>query len=61
MTKEELEGVGYFKGDLAAVQEEYHVAEAIDGWNESKSGERFYFIRNPGLGLWMNKHHPHAF
>lgn len=61
MTKQELEGVGYFKGDLAAVQEEYHVAEAIDGWNESKSGERFYFIRNPGLGLWMNKHHPHAF
>ena len=61
LTREELEGVGYHKGDLAEANFEYDVDNATDGWNESKSGERFYFIRNPGLGLWMHSQHPHAF
>lgn len=61
LTQRELEGVGYFKGDLESVMREYRVDDVADGWNESASGERFYFIRNPGLGLWMYRNHPHAF
>jgi nickel-dependent lactate racemase len=61
LTQQELEGVGYFKGSPDQAMSEYRVAEIQDGWNESQTGERFYFIRNPGLGLWMHSNHPHAF
>jgi hypothetical protein len=29
----------------------YDPAQLDDGWNE-RDGERFYFVRNPALGLW---------
>jgi nickel-dependent lactate racemase len=61
LSKEELESVGYFKGDPEDTMREYNVNEISDGWHTSRNGEEFYFIRNAGLGLWMHKNHPHAF
>ena len=61
LTREEIESVGYGYGESKTAIEEYRIDESQDGWNTSRSGERFYFIRNPGLGLWMDENHPHAF
>lgn len=61
MTKEEIESVGYEFGDCDYALAEYRYEELQDGWHESRSGEPFYFVRNPGLGLWMHENHPHAF
>ncbi|MFY8202029.1 MAG: D-mannonate epimerase, partial [Pirellula staleyi] len=61
LTREEIESVGYGYGESKTAIAEYRIDESQDGWNTSRSGERFYFIRNPGLGLWMDEHHPHAF
>ncbi len=54
LAREEVEGVGYEYGDLAAMSARYPVAELKDGWNE-RNGERFYYISNPALGLWAHK------
>ena len=61
LTREEIESVGYGYGESKTAIAEYRIDESQDGWNTSRSGERFYFIRNPGLGLWMDENHPHAF
>ncbi len=61
LTREEIESVGYGYGESKTAMEEYRIDECQDGWNTSRSGERYYFIRNPGLGLWMDENHPHAF
>lgn len=61
LTEQEITSVGYKYGDWRSAMEEYGIDSLQDGWHTSKSGERFYFIRNPGLGLWMHRGHPHAF
>jgi nickel-dependent lactate racemase len=61
LSKEEIESVGYGYGDHESASDEYTIGSIQDGWNTSRSGESFYFIRNPGLGLWMHSKHPHAF
>ena len=54
LTAEEIEGVGYAAGDLAAMQKKYDPEQLVDGWNEV-DGERVFFISNPALGLWAYK------
>ena len=61
LTRQEIESVGYGYGSHEAARSEYAIDQIQDGWNTSKSGEPFFFIRNPGLGLWMHEKHPHAF
>lgn len=61
LSKEEIESVGYGYGSHENATSEYTIDSIQDGWNTSRSGEPFYFIRNPGLGLWMHANHPHAF
>jgi nickel-dependent lactate racemase len=61
LAQSEIEMVGYGYGDWKVAMHEYRVHELQDGWHTSRSGERFYFVRNPGLGLWMHRGHPHAF
>ncbi len=60
LTREETESVGYSYGDAAQLAEQYQVADLTDGWHQDVNGEEFYFIRDPGLGLWMRADHPHA-
>ncbi|RLN95387.1 hypothetical protein BBJ28_00014046 [Nothophytophthora sp. Chile5] len=52
LTKEEVEGVGFGFGDLAAMSAKYPVDKLQDGWNVDADGERFFYISNPALGLW---------
>jgi nickel-dependent lactate racemase len=52
LTREEVEGVGYRYGDLAAMSARYDVKTLVDGWNVLPDGERIYYISNPALGLW---------
>ena len=61
LTEQEVTSVGYEYGDWREAMQEYRVDGLKDGWHTSRSGEKFYFIRNPGLGLWMHRKHPHAF
>jgi hypothetical protein len=39
----------------------YDVDGKQDGWYESSEGEPFYYISDPGLGLWMHEKHQYAF
>lgn len=54
LSRAEVESVGYEYGDPRELLRRYDPAALADGWNE-RWGERFYFIRNPALGLWSDK------
>ena len=58
LTREETESVGYSYGDAAQLTEQYQCQDLTDGWHQDRNGEEFYFIRDPGLGLWMRADHP---
>ena len=51
LTKDEVEGVGFAYGDLAALQKRYDIRKLQQGYN-TVAGEAIYFIPNPALGLW---------
>jgi nickel-dependent lactate racemase len=53
LTKDEVEGVGYAYGDLAAMLRRYDPAKLGHGFN-TVNGEEIFFIANPGLGLWAH-------
>jgi nickel-dependent lactate racemase len=55
LTREEIEGVGYQYGELAAMLARYNPQRLFEGWNELPDGERVYFIHNPALGLWAHR------
>ncbi len=61
LSREEMISVGYEYSDWQTAMEEYAIENLRDGWHTSRSDERFYFVRNPGLGLWMHRQHRHAF
>ncbi|MDP6442945.1 MAG: D-mannonate epimerase [Pirellulaceae bacterium] len=54
LTEAEVRGVGYDYADLETMQRKYDPNQLRDGWNEDSDG-RFYFIRNPALGLWAHR------
>ena len=54
LTDEEVRSVGYEAADLQEMLLKYPPDELQDGWNE-RHGERFYFVRNPALGLWASR------
>lgn len=60
LTRAEVESVGYQYADHVAMSERYQVANIDTGWHATPDGERYYFIKDPGLGLWMHKDHPSA-
>lgn len=55
LTKEEVEGVNYRYMPLEEAYNRYRPNEIKEGFNISKDGEEFFFIRNPALGLWIFK------
>lgn len=68
MPAKEIESVGYDFMSVEDAVEEFDMRDESlgkgkksDGWFTSKSGKPFYYIRDPGLGLWMHLKHPHAF
>ena len=54
--RSDIEGAGYEWGNLEATRARY-VPRGPDkqepGWNVTEEGEQYYFIRNPGMGLWI--------
>lgn len=52
LTREEVEGAGFAFGDLGELMRRYPPETIRDGWNLGADGEEFYYISNPGLGLW---------
>ena len=56
LSKEEIEGVGFKYADLNMTMERYNIHRLKDGWNTEVTAdgivEEFYYISNPGLGLW---------
>ena len=54
LTREEVEGVGFAYGDLAAMQQRYDPAQLRQGCN-TVDGEEIFFVANPGLGLWAHR------
>ncbi len=54
LTREEIEGVGYSYGDLAAMSRKYDIDRLQDGL-QIVDGEEIFFVRNPALGLWAHE------
>ena len=61
LSKEEIEGVCFEYGDWREAMDCYRIDGLQDGWHVSRDSEEYYFVRNPGLGLWMYRGHQHAF
>ncbi len=51
LSREEIEGVGFAYGELAAMTKKYDPEKLRHGWNQV-NGEEIFFVANPGLGLW---------
>jgi nickel-dependent lactate racemase len=56
VTRQEIESVGFQWGDLKEAQERYGIAKLSSGWNTLPDGEKIFFVPNPALGLWAEKH-----
>jgi nickel-dependent lactate racemase len=54
LSREEIEGVGFQYGDLAAMTARYDPAKLNPGYNRV-GGEDVFFISNPALGLWAER------
>lgn len=52
LSRAEIEAACYEYGDLTEYARRYDVKQLDDGWNESADGERFFFVRDPAMGLW---------
>lgn len=54
LSKEDIESVGHSYGSLEEYSKKYDVKTLQDGWNDI-DGEEFFYVSNPGLGLWAFK------
>jgi hypothetical protein len=56
LTKQDIEGVGFQYESLDSMLQKYNVHSLSTGWQkEATTGEEFFFIKNPALGLWAVK------
>jgi hypothetical protein len=53
--REELEGAGFAWGDLEEESARCLPKNPVTGRHTSPDGEEYYFIENPGLGLWISQ------
>lgn len=60
LTRQEINDVGYQYGEHAELMAHYNCAGLSNGWHQDRTGEDFYYIGDPGLGLWMRADHPYA-
>lgn len=59
LTRQEIESVGYTYASADGMTAKYGCGSGLqDGWHTNSEGEEFYFVRDPGLGLWMRADHP---
>ncbi len=55
LTKSEIESVGYEHRNYDEVSKVYDPEKLKDGWNKGPTGEEFFYVSNPALGLWALK------
>jgi nickel-dependent lactate racemase len=55
LTKKEIESAGFQWGDLKEQMALYNIKTLSSGWN-TVAGERIFYVPNPALGLWAEKH-----
>ncbi|MCG8571668.1 MAG: lactate racemase domain-containing protein [Spirochaetes bacterium] len=55
LSKHEIESVGYNYGDLSKFMKIYKPEGKRDGYYTLADGQSYFFISNPGLGLWAVK------
>ena len=60
LSQEAIENVGYQYADSQCMQARYEFDGVENGWNTTEDGESYFYIDDPGLGLWMYAAHPHA-
>jgi len=61
MSEEMTRSVGYSYADPQAMLQRYRIEGKQNGWHQTDDGEEYYYIQDPGLGLWMYAQHEHAF
>ena len=53
LSQKEIESVGFKYAPLSEMNKKYDVGKLLDGWHQDpETGEEFFFIKNPALGLW---------
>ena len=52
LSESEIESVGYGYGVLSKLVEQYQPSLLQTGWHRDRLGEEFFFVQNPGEGLW---------
>ncbi len=60
LSRQDVEGVGYQYADWREMTNLYQTDKLTDGWHKDQTGAEFYFVSDPGLGLWMRANHPHV-
>ena len=60
LSREETESVRYSYANHVEMTALYQPEGRTDGWHVDANGDEFYYISDPGLGLWMRADHPHA-
>ncbi len=56
--KEMMEGIQkvcFGAADYDELVKKYDPQKMLPGWNTDENGENFYYIQNPGIGLWINQ------
>jgi nickel-dependent lactate racemase len=52
LSQDEIEGANYRFADVQEMSKRYMPEDGWPGFHRSADGEEYYFISNPGLGLW---------
>ena len=53
VSRREIESVGFEWGDINEATARYNIKNLVPGWNTGINGEKFFFVPNPALGLWV--------
>ena len=55
LSREEIESVGFDYADYQESFARYNPEQLDEGYNTMPDGEEIYFIKNPALGLWVER------
>lgn len=55
LTRQEIESAGFEFGDLNELIKQFPENHSGDGFSQTPSGEKYFYISNPALGLWTDK------
>ena len=53
LSSDEIESVGFNYADVLKMSKKYLPKDMRSGWQTNRDGEKYYFISNPALGLWV--------